>query len=145
MATSPSQSNSSSHSVAHHSFFSWCHSPELSILVQQLFSKMLPNMTPKTYTFSFSPHLPCTPAFGHSHTPTSFRLTCEVNSSQHGQGPTSYSVFFISQHTEVPWDQRHFQIPVRSAQFFSLVTAISKLLFLSTTLNIYHCIFLDFV
>ena len=98
-------------------------------------------------------HLPPTLAFGHSHTPTSFYLMCGVNSSGPGQGPTSYSVSFIPQHTEVHLDQRHFQIPVRSAQFLSLVTAIAKknslaavyLTVFSTTLNIYHRTFLHFV
>lgn len=87
---------------------------------------MFPNASPKTYTSSFNSHLPLTLAFGHSHTPTSFYLICRVDSSGPGQGPTSYSVSFVPQHTEVYSDQRHFQIPVRSARLLSLVTAVSK-------------------
>lgn len=86
-------------------------SSKLSILVQQLFSKMLPNATPtKLNTSLFNLHLPLTLAFGHSHTPISFYLICRVNSPGPGQGTTSYAVSFIPPHTGVHLDQRHFQI-----------------------------------
>lgn len=76
-------------------------------------------------TSLFNLHLPLTLVFGHSILLLPF-LICRVNSSGPGQGPTSYSVLFTPQHTELHLDQRHFQIRVTSAQLLSLVTAISK-------------------
>lgn len=147
MATFPP--NSSSHSVAHSAFFSQCYSPVFKAFhpgPRALWQDVSKGNSQSWHFIEFTP--PSYPCRGHSHSPTSFYLICRVTSSAPGHRPTSCSDSFMLEHTEV--QQRHFQIPVRSAQFLNLATAISKknsyttvyLTVFSITLTIYHCIFL---